>query len=144
MELHADLMLNPLFEKADLEKFKGAALNKLKSSHRHPTAEGYLNDQFRELLYGSNHPYSRNKLGNAKTLRAISVHDLKAYHSKNFQINAMTVSIVGNFELNDVVKQLMKLYSTAKAGRKRRDRLEVPPPPLFQLSQWKNSDQLKV
>ena len=130
LELHAQLMKTPKFEKKLLEQCKSRSVSKIETSRRHPRAEGYLKAEARALLFGEDHPYGKLPYGKVESIRNIKVNDLKKFHKEHFCANQIAVSIVGNFELSVVVKQIMNLYSSVKASRTPVGSLLVPDAPV--------------
>jgi zinc protease len=66
--------------------------------------------QFRENLYGPQHPYGYSTLGTEETVSAFQVQDLAAYHQSAFNPDRMILSLCGGVsdELKDFVEEQVK------------------------------------
>jgi len=126
LKVHSDLIKFPDFKADEVESLKTSILLRLKKSKRHPTISGYGRNQFRTLLYGVKHPYSGHIYGTSQSLRYITAKDLAHSHTHHFKANSVVISIVGNFDFNEVVKEIMKLYAPLQAARLRPLTLKAP------------------
>ena len=68
-------------------------------------------------MYGQNNIRSRNQLGTAETINAISLDDLKAYYSKNMAASVARMHVVGAVPKAEVTASLQNLAKQWQAGK---------------------------
>jgi len=74
-----EMLLEPRWDEAEFELAKLSAANALKGQLANPNA--IANVEYNKVFYGPGHILSRNSLGTAETIAAITLDDLKAYYS---------------------------------------------------------------
>ena len=75
---------------------------------------------FSEALYGT-HPYARDVLGTAARSTLSIARALAAFYRERYPISALTLAIVGDVDVDDVVARVTKRFGAVEARR--------PPPP---------------
>jgi predicted Zn-dependent peptidase len=104
-ELATDVLINPSFEQAELEKLKTQTLSGISASKDDPNA--IASNVRGALVYGRNHPYG--EIATEKTVGSITLDDCKGYYSTYFKPNNAYLIIVGDIELK-VAKTLAEKY----------------------------------
>lgn len=126
MELLADVVRNPAFAVAEIERQKQQAISALQVSRGDPDYVASV--LFDRLVYGF-HPYGLPNSGTPETLAAITRADLQAYHRRNFAPNNMILAIVGDVTSEEAFAAAQRVF-----GAWPRAELEplktVDPPPL--------------
>ncbi|PQJ79743.1 insulinase family protein [Polaribacter porphyrae] len=112
LELMADAALNPVFSQSEFDKQMKQALDGIKSSENSVTA--IANRVDRLLTYGKNHPYG--EFISEKTLKNITLQDVKEYYKKVFRPNNAYLVVIGDVNFKDVKKQIKKLFSDWEKG----------------------------
>jgi predicted Zn-dependent peptidase len=91
--LAAEMMLQPRFAEADIDRVRDLRLNRLLQYRDSPPA---LADRaFAELLYRE-HPYGHLPIGTEGSLRAIAVDDVRRFHARAFRPELTTVIAAGD------------------------------------------------
>lgn len=110
------LLLQPSFDLAEFKKMQQreiAALTQAKESPRQ-----VINQYFHRLVFGQ-HPYGKAQNGNAESVKAIDVKDLKAFHHKFYQPANTAIVVAGDFDAAAMKQQLTALFgqwqNTAKS-----------------------------
>ncbi|MGO4819079.1 M16 family metallopeptidase [Flavobacterium sp. W22_SRS_FP1] len=103
-----ELLLSPVFDATEFEKEKSRLLVKLEQQKESPGS--VIGPYFDTLLYG-NHAYGNVINGNKATVSKLTVSDLKGFYSANYNPNGSVISVVGDFESNEMKAVLTKLFS---------------------------------
>jgi len=103
-----EIILNPVFDAAEFEKEKSRLLVSLGQQKESP--KSVIGSYFDALLYG-NHVYANVKNGNKSTVGKLTVNDVKDFYKTNYKPNEAAISIVGDFNANEMKATLSKLFS---------------------------------
>jgi predicted Zn-dependent peptidase len=118
----ADLVRNPLFEKADIEKEKGVILEELKMEVDNPE---YLIHEIFASNFWKGHPLGRPILGTKQTIRTFDRDTVERYHNQFYVPSNILVTAAGS--LNH--ERLVDLVNDRFAGLKARKTTKVMQPP---------------
>ena len=110
LELMADAAFNPVFAQDEFDKQKKQSLDGIKSSESNVAAIASRVDQL--LTYGKNHPYG--EFTSEKTLKNITLQDVKNHYNKVFKPNNAYLVVIGDVNFKTVKKQITKLFSEQK------------------------------
>ena len=88
----ADMLVNPTFPAAGLERLRGQRLVQLTQARAQPGA--IASRVFPRIVYGSQHPYGR--VVTEESLKAITRDDLVAFHKAYYQPGRALVTVVGD------------------------------------------------
>jgi predicted Zn-dependent peptidase len=108
LALLADVVLRPQFPAEELERTRKERLTTLSQWHDQPRAIASV--LFSKTLFGTSHPYGVPAMGNEKSLRSMSVADLKAFHAAWFQPNNGFIVVSGDLKGTDIVPKLERLF----------------------------------
>ena len=98
----------PLIPEDKIKNEIGVVAQEIKSHWDRPETRFY--NQSDILIFGENHPYVQDPLGNMKSLQQISSTILKKLHQQYFQPQNMVITIVGNIKNIDIlVDKLTKI-----------------------------------
>jgi zinc protease len=112
LELMADVLFNPVFPEAELEKLKKQSLTGLATTKDDPQAiSSRLSNA---VLYGKNHPYGESQT--EQTTKNITVEDVKGYYQTYFKPNIAYLAIVGDMDKAEAQKVVNKYFGTWKKG----------------------------
>jgi predicted Zn-dependent peptidase len=112
LELMADAAFNPVFAQDEFDKQKKQSLDGIKSSESNVAAIASRVDQL--LTYGKNHPYG--EFTSEKTLKNITLQDVKNHYNKVFKPNNAYLVVIGDVNFKTVKKQITKLFSGWQKG----------------------------
>ena len=112
-KIFSDVILNPSFTSEDFQIEKEQQLNMVEQAQDDP--DGYLEELVDEAFY-TNHPYSVEIDGNETTLNSFSPEKIKEYYKKRLQTSGMLLVIVGNADIDDIVKRVKESFGNIPVG----------------------------
>ncbi|QDV34856.1 M16 family metallopeptidase [Tautonia plasticadhaerens] len=104
LDLFAEVVLNPAFRDADLERQRDLLLAGL--LRQRDSATSIADNVFPILLYGESHPYGRPVEGTLETVPSITRDDVAAFHSLLFRPNNAALIVVGDTTADAIVDRL--------------------------------------
>jgi predicted Zn-dependent peptidase len=111
----ADMLVNPTFPAAGLERLRGQRLVQLTQARAQPGA--IASRVFPRIVYGDAHPYGR--VVTEQSLKAITRDDLVAFHKAYYQPGRALVTVVGDTTAASAKPVIEKaLTAWAKGGEK--------------------------
>lgn len=112
LDLFADVILNPVFAKEELEKYKTRVASQLKLQRSNPL---YLSvEHFHQAAYGE-HPAAFYSLP-VEPLKTTSVEDLKRFHATHYLPNNAMLAIVGDVTIKEVLPKIERAFGDWKRG----------------------------
>ena len=116
LAIYADVILNPAFAPAELERLKRLQLASIQQEKSTPTDMALR--VLPRLLYGEGHAYSLPMTGSGTegTVAALRRDDLVAYHGSWFKPNNATMIVVGDTTLAEVRPKLETLFARWRPG----------------------------
>jgi len=103
-----DIIENPAFTEQDITIAKTDEINSIKATRDKPKHIAFEN--FDEELY-KNSPFLKTGRILEKTIPTITVEDVKNLHSELFASKNMIISVVGNFDENDMINKFSSLVT---------------------------------
>jgi len=100
--LFAQVLRFPAFDAGEVEREKQRQLQDIHSRDDRPSSVAF--ELFAKTLYLT-HPYRLSMLGEAETVSALTPESLRAFHVKNLDVSQMTLAVVGDVDIDAVVKQ---------------------------------------
>lgn len=95
LELMTDVLYNPAFDPAELEKLKTQTLSGLQAAKDNPNS---ISGNVRQVLvYGKDHPYG--EITTEKTVESITLEDCKNYVTTYFRPNNAYLIVVGDIDV---------------------------------------------
>jgi predicted Zn-dependent peptidase len=129
LSLFADVALHPTFPPDELDRIRKERLTTLGQWHDEPPQIATV--LLGKTLFGPAHPYGRLQSGDEKSLRSISVSDLKKFHSTYFRPNNACLIIVGDVTASSILPKLEQLFKKWDKGN-----VEQPSiPPVEQVKE---------
>ena len=125
LEIFADVLRNPAFRQDKLDLRKQQATEAIRRRNDNPIQLAWRN--FSSILYGKDHPFGW--YSEIETVESITVEDLKTFHSKYYHPNNIMLSITGDFDTEQLINQLEKVF----AGWIMND-IEFPDIPAVEIS----------
>jgi predicted Zn-dependent peptidase len=112
MELMADAVQNPLLTQEEFDKQQAQIITGIKSSEN---SVGAIANQVQSaLVYGKNHP--NGELVTEKTVKNVTLEDIKKFHSSYTKPNNGYLVIVGDVNFKDVKKLTKKYFAKWQKG----------------------------
>lgn len=110
-DLTADLVLNPLFDKKELEKERNVILEEIKMVE--DTPDDIIFDIFLEKFY-PNHPIGRPVLGTPSSLKTFSTKKVREYYERVYTPDNIVVAAAGNIEHDQIIELAEKYFGNLK------------------------------
>ena len=107
----ADVALRPAFPDEELERQRRQRLTALGQQHDEPRVVASV--LFARTLYGEAHPYGRRSGGVERSLRALTVSDLRHFHDTWFRPNHSALIVVGDVRAEVILPRLETYFGTA-------------------------------
>jgi len=107
-----DLLQHPAFSDQKLTLSKQQAVAGI--IRRNDDAAGIAEREAERLVYGADSPYARQP--EIATVMGISVADLEAWHKKSVFPNNMVVTVVGDFNSDEMEKKLRAAFESLSRG----------------------------
>ncbi|MFV2059171.1 MAG: M16 family metallopeptidase, partial [Gammaproteobacteria bacterium] len=115
LETFMAVLQNPTFPKRDFDRTKKQMLIGLKAQEQSPAS--IANKLFYKNLFGS-HAYSTPSTGTEKSLKSISIADLKNFYSTFYVAKNAVIVMVGKLELKQATKIAENISSGLAIGEK--------------------------
>lgn len=106
LDLFADVIRNPTFPQAEVEKYKTRMLAQLQSQRAN--AQFLASEQFQKAIYG-NHPASLASPP-AESIKKLTTKDLAGFHSTYYRPNNAILAVVGDVTMKDLLPKLEKVF----------------------------------
>ncbi|MGE0091635.1 MAG: M16 family metallopeptidase [Bacteroidales bacterium] len=140
VELLADLAFNSLYPEKELVKEKDIVLDEIASYKDSPSEQIF--DDFDEYLFGD-HPLAMPILGKPKSVKRISVNDIKDFTAKHYTLSNMTFSIVADISDARGESMVMKHFGGGSIVSATEHVAEGNPVQLVVLPEWKEKRILR-
>ena len=114
LDIFADVTLNPTFPDAELEKYRARLLTSFEQRKVQPNAISDL--VYNKLLYGKNHPYSKQLSGDAVSVKGIKRDDLVNFYTANYRPNNAVLIVVGDVDGKTLMPKLEKSFGAWQKG----------------------------
>jgi predicted Zn-dependent peptidase len=113
-DIVTDLVRNPLFDNADIEKEKGVILEELKMEVDNPE---YLIHEIFSSGFWKGHPLGRPILGTRRTIRSFDRAKIERYYKKYYAPSNILITAAGNVQHKRMVELVKERFSDLKPRR---------------------------
>ena len=103
LELHADMLQNPLIPRVELEKERKVVLEEIAKNQDSPQRILYKN--LISQIYKT-HPYKREVIGTKNVIETITREDMLEFYNNFYIPENMTTIVVGDINTQDVITKL--------------------------------------
>ncbi len=118
LSLHADMLLNPLVPRKELEKERLVVLEEISRGLDNPQV--VLSNSLFKLLYGTEkHPYFRHVIGSPKVIESITRYEILEFYKTFYTPDNMFTVIVGDVNPAEVIKKVEAEFGADKKAEKR-------------------------
>ena len=108
LELHADMLLNPLVPRKELEKERKVVLEEIAKDENSPQHVVY--DNLVSLIY-STHPYKRKVIGKRSIIETIHRDEIMDYYNKWYVPSNMVTVVVGDVDAESALEKIKTDFS---------------------------------
>jgi len=113
IELFADVVRNPTFAQAEIDKYKTRTLFQLQSQRAIP--QFLAAEQFQKAIYGTSHPASLIAPP-TESIKKLTSKDLADFHATYYRPNNAILAIVGDVTMKEIVPKLEKYFGDWQKG----------------------------
>ena len=114
LELLADVVLNPAFDQAELDRVKRQRITRILQSR--DEARDLADNAFADRLYQAGSPYGLPLLGTDQALQSVGRADLVALYEQTFRAGNMAVVVVGDVERDELEERLEATLGSVPSG----------------------------
>jgi zinc protease len=111
--LFADVIRNPTFPQAEVDKYKTRTLAQLQFQRSIP--QFLAAEQFSKAIYGTSHPASL-VAPPAESLKKLTSKDLADFHATYYRPNNAIIAIVGDVTMKEILPKLEKAFGDWQKG----------------------------
>lgn len=137
----ADMLKNPRFDEADIEKEKGVILEELKMENDDPE------DAVHELFVSNcwkGHPLGMPIIGTGRTIRSFNQSTLRAHHRRHYCAANLVVTAAGNLRHDRVIELVKRHTEGLPSGEAEADQPAPGFYPPFELKSRRSLQQLQL
>lgn len=125
MDLHSDMLLNPLVPRKELEKERKVVMEEIAKDKNSPGQKVY--DNLNDMLY-TTHPYKRKVLGSNEIIGKISREEILDYYNTHYGPQNMITIIIGDVDPAHALEKVKEDFKTSP--RKLTRNINKPEKPL--------------
>lgn len=125
MDLHSDMLLNPLVPRKELEKERKVVMEEIAKDGNNPSEKVY--DNLVKMLYKT-HPYRRKVLGTNDIIGKISREEILDYYNTHYGPQNMITIVIGNVDPQHALEKIKEDFKTEP--RKLTKNINKPEKPL--------------
>lgn len=125
LELFIDVLFNPAFPQAELDKLKKQAISGLAAAKEDPNSiAGVVRNA---AMYGKDHPYGETET--EKTVENVQVEDVRNYYDAYFKPNIAYLAIVGDITVSEAKDLVNQYFSGWQKGEVAKHQWPAPQAP---------------
>lgn len=124
LELESDRFRNSLFASEEVDSERTVIISELEGSENEPMYR--LSEAVNEAAF-IKHPYHFETIGTKEDLRAITRQDLYDYYRNHYVANNAIVALAGDFEAQEMLEKLEKVYGKLPSGTPKNCDIEQEP-----------------
>jgi zinc protease len=113
LDLFADVIRNPTFPQAEVDKYKTRTLAQLQLQRSIP--QFLAAEQFQKAIYGTSHPASLIAAP-AESIKKLTTKDLADFHAMYYRPNNAILAIVGDVNMKEIMPKLEKAFGDWQKG----------------------------
>ncbi|MEJ7804450.1 MAG: pitrilysin family protein [Telluria sp.] len=113
LELVQEILLQPRWDEKEFALIKQSVISRIRQQEAEPNT--VASNNYSKLIYGNQNIRSRNILGTAETVNAITMADLKQYHSAYLSPTVARMHLIGALPKAAVARSLADLSRQWKA-----------------------------
>src|SRR5579885_905577 len=121
----ADMIRNPLFDPAEIEKERGVIIEELRATQDDP--QEWVNLLVDEVMW-PNLPLGRDDAGTVETVSRLQRHQMLDYLNTCYRPESLVISIAGNVDEQQTVELIGDLFNDWEAGAMPEWKESLPPP----------------
>ncbi len=123
LNLHADMLLNPLIPRKELERERDVVIEEISKTKDSPTSRMFDNI-YVSLYEPSNHPYKRTVIGKKEIIQTVSREEILDYYKRFYTPDAFTTVIVGDVNKNEAIKKVAEAFK--ENAKRKQEKVNYP------------------
>ena len=112
LEMHSDMLQNPLIPRKELEKERKVVLEEIAKDLNSPTTKVYNN--LMEMMY-VNHPYKRKVIGKSDIIETITREEILEYFNSFYSPSNMITVIVGDVDTETTIEKIKQSFNSVSS-----------------------------
>ncbi len=108
MELHADMMMNPMIPRNEMEKERKVVLEEISKDLNSP--QKILFENLNSMMY-TNHPYKRKVIGKSEIIETISREKVLDFYNAHYAPSNMVTLVIGDVDTNHALDKIKSLFN---------------------------------
>ncbi|TFH58003.1 MAG: insulinase family protein, partial [Candidatus Zixiibacteriota bacterium] len=113
LDLLSDIVLNPAFAPAEIERLRKQTIGALMQSKDNPNS--IVGEQYKKYLFGD-HPYGKPESGTIESVSSLTRDDIVGFWQKNYIPNNSVLFVVGDVKPEDVFPKIEASLGAWKQG----------------------------
>lgn len=109
LSMHADMLLNPLIPRKELEKERKVVMEEIAKDANDPSRKVY--DNLNDMLY-TQHPYKRKVIGTDEIIGKISREEILDYYNTHYGPQNMVTIIIGDVDTQHALDAVRENFKT--------------------------------
>lgn len=131
MELHADMLSNPMIPRNEMEKERKVVLEEINKDLKSPTR--ILQENLNSMLY-STHPYKRKVIGKSEIIETITRDGVLDFYNKHYFPSNMVTLVIGDINTNYALEKIKQVFNSEY---KKQEKIIYPKEPPLTKQQKK-------
>ena len=108
MELHADMLMNPMIPRNEMEKERKVVLEEINKDSNSPQKKMY--ESIDSMLYTS-HPYKRRVIGKSSIIETITRENVLDFYNAHYSPSNMVTLVVGDVDSNYALNKVKEVFN---------------------------------
>ena len=109
MELHADMLSNPMIPRNEMEKERKVVLEEINKDANSPTK--LLMENLDSMMYTS-HPYKRRVIGRSDVIETITRDQVLSFYNAHYAPSNMVTLVVGDIDTNHALAKIKENFNS--------------------------------
>ena len=126
-KLVKEILFEPRWDAKEFERVKKETIETINRDKANPSS--VASAVFNKLVYGKDNILSNNTLGTVQSVESITIDDLKNFYEKNFAPQLAYITIVGNVDESNAVKEFSSLEKVWQKKDVELPEIKVPEKP---------------
>ena len=109
LDLHADMMMNPLVPRNEMEKERKVVLEEINKDLTSPTK--ILHDNLNNMLY-TTHPYKRKVIGKSEIIETITRDQVLDFYNEHYSPSNMITIVIGDVDTQKTLDRIRQDFNS--------------------------------
>ena len=112
MDLHADMLMNPMIPRNEMEKERKVVLEEINKDSNSPQKKLY--ESIDNMLY-TTHPYKRRVIGKSEVIETITREKILDFYNAHYSPSNMVTIVVGDVDTNHALEKIKDVFKMSSA-----------------------------